>query len=498
MNKLLYVSFAALAGIAMTSCSSEEMIESGANTAKVPMRVELSYPGVGQNTRTQLTEVSPEEAQALASLKCTWEEGDVVAVFTEDGNHLGDLTPTEGVGTDHALFDGYLQGLDVNTPQQNFHFIYVPGAEANTQKPAQFDFDYATQTGAAANLSDNDYLRATTQVEVSATGAYAKDMGLSRDLAFAHFTLNFPVEYNNEQITVKTGQYTNMSVSYTNKLTATGNGDITVNTNDMYLAIPVKGAAEISFVATIDEVTYVGKLNGAHNWKVNEFINAGYQNGVPVTIEMEEAVNYKVDYVLVGEDGNALDGFANPYRTAQKAVKALTLDFTVGSDFEGNAIDFDLNNIYSGGASIVKIYAEGDAGMTDVKGAAKTLTNKAPTATYYVMVKQNVYSVRIIAKDGGHQIPTIDGTPFDQAWEDVTLPYTKNLNIFKEPKKDGYKFMGWSLTEGGKTAVTEVKFEVADKDNCEIIDGCITKYVYPIWQKLSGAGTGGEIIGGGW
>lgn len=492
MNKLLYVSFAALAGIAMTSCSSEEMIESGANTAKVPMRVELSYPGVGQNTRTQLTEISPEEGQALASLKCTWEKGDVVAVFTEAGNYLGDLTPTEGVGTDHALFDGILTGLDVNTPQQNFHFIYVPGAEANAEKPASFDFDYATQTGAAANLSDKDYLRATTQVEVSATGAYAEDMGLSRDLAFAHFKLNFPVEYNNEQITVETGQYTNMSVSYTNELTATGNGDITVNTNDMYLAIPVKEAAEISFVATIDEVTYVGKLNGAHNWKVNEFINAGYQNGVPVTIEMEQAVNYKVDYVLVGEDGNALDGFANPYRTAQKAVKALTLDFTVGSDFEGNAIDFDLNNIYSGGASIVKIYAEGDAGKTDVKGEAKTLTNKAPTATYYVMVKQNTYSVGII------DASITNGKKYYE--DNVTLPHTLQTADLNPTEKEGYKFLGWSLTEGGTTAVATVEFTAADMANAEDIGGTkvIKKNLYPIWQKLSGAGTGGEIIGGGW
>lgn len=493
MNKFLYVSFAALAGIAMTSCSSEEMIESGANTAKVPMRVELSYPGVGQNTRTQLTEITPEEGQALASLKCVWEETDVVAVFTEDGHWLGDLTPTEGVGTDHALFDGILQGLDVTTPQQNFHFIYVPGAKKGETKPDTFEFDYATQSGAAADLSNNDYLHSTHEVEVSATGAYTEDMGLTRDLAFAHFTLEFPdyVNYNNEEITVKAGQYNHMSVSKVNEVTGT-EGDIKVNTNDMYLAIPVKGAAEISFVTTVGGVTYVGKLNGAHNWQTNEFINAGFENGVPVVIDMEEAVNYQVDYVLVNEAGTVLDGFANPYRTAQKAIKALTLNFTVGSDFNGNAIDFDLNNIYSGGASIVKIYAEGDADKSNVNGTSKTLTKDQNTATYYVMVKQNTYSVGII------DASITNGKKYYE--DNVTLPHTLQTADLNPTEKEGYKFLGWSLTEGGTTAVATVEFTAADMANAEDINGTkvIKKNLYPIWQKLSGAGTGGEIIGGGW
>lgn len=282
-----------------------------------------------------------------------------------------------------------------------------------------------------------------------------------------------------------------MSVSKVNEVTGT-EGDIKVNTNDMYLAIPVKGAAEISFVTTVGGVTYVGKLNGAHNWQTNEFINAGFENGVPVVIDMEEAVNYQVDYVLVNEAGTVLDGFANPYRTAQKAVKALTLDFTVGSDFEGNAIDFDLNNIYSGGASIVKIYAEGDAGKTDVKGEAKTLTNKAPTATYYVMVKQNTYSVGII------DASITNGKKYYE--DNVTLPHTLQTADLNPTEKEGYKFLGWSLTEGGTTAVATVEFTAADMANAEDINGTkvIKKNLYPIWQKLSGAGTGGEIIGGGW
>lgn len=463
-----FAAIAAFAGLALTSCSSDDMpvISNDGHSAR--MTVNIGYADLAGETRTILT---PDGRD----LNCTWEEGDqVLVVETATGKKLGHLTLADGAGTSNATFDGMLEG--VTDGKQNYSFFYL-GREmqkaADTDVNAPLEYSFAVQTGEFENLKDYDFLCNTTEVVVDEGHAYTEDMGLMRKISFAHFTMTFPegVTRTNEEITI-TGShlYNAVDLSFGGGNDFSLNkkaGAITVSEADMYIVIvpDLENKTDLNFSCTIGEQDYVATL-GERQWCESEYVNLDAEHGVVVAGQENRVYKYSVNYNWINPETrdtmSILDVIEN-----QPAV----FQFTIGTGFgslKGQVAyqyeDYDFLGWYD----------NRDFNGDNLNGTTTVANKNNNTFMFYGKYEHKTYTFTLIADDckGKQQINNMyvkdNKCVFDTGDFDV-------------PVREGYIFKGWSLTKDGNTAVTTV--EVTKADN-------FTKTVYAIWEKKQiGGGT---------
>lgn len=268
---------AASAALAFTSCQNDDLVNPAGHSARISVRLGLG----DDNTRTILSEEN-------GDLKCTWEATDRVWVLNAEGRKLGELAITEGVGTDHALFDGELSGI--TDGDQKMTFVYF--GRGVTPRPMQdtdgiYTYDFSTQEGTLASLSEQDMLYSTTDVSVDGASAYTDEMGLRRYISFAHFELVFPagVTRGNEPVTISgPGLGNTLTLDVTKPDHSITEGEVTVggSGNDFYVTI-LPNTIEPTFTVTIDGKTYSGSLT-SRTWTASEFVRKSQGVGIPVNM----------------------------------------------------------------------------------------------------------------------------------------------------------------------------------------------------------------------
>lgn len=272
-----------MATLALTSCSNED--ELGDGNLQRHITVKIGRP-MDDATRAVLSEDE-------GNLTANWSAGDKVAVFNSaNGKKLGVLTVSEGAGTPTATFEGELSGL--REGQMNFTFAHLGTTINYDELTSEYVHSVANQTGKLADLGQHDALTSTQAVTVNEVGLDVEDMGLRRDVTFAHFTLEFgnltvtddvsvsiSGEGVNNQAPVK---FSDGTLDLTNATAGAVNATATPNgTNaEVYVAL-LPGTMTLKFNASMGGKTYEASLPAA-TLAAGKYIRATDGSGIPVVM----------------------------------------------------------------------------------------------------------------------------------------------------------------------------------------------------------------------
>lgn len=184
--------------VALAGCSGEEFVgasDEGIVPESVTVTLTVSRPG-GASTRTQL------EENGDGTLTSTWTAGDKLLVVTSEGAPAGELTLTEGAGSQSGVFTGNLSIADGTRAS-----LWYLGAKNGTASP----YTEAREADGKVTLSMDltslgtefeDLKRAelltydNVEFTVKNGMGYVQTKGitLNQKMAMAHFTLTFPDE----------------------------------------------------------------------------------------------------------------------------------------------------------------------------------------------------------------------------------------------------------------------------------------------------------------
>ncbi len=137
INKSIYaLALASMMGL--WSCSQDEALPGGQTTAKGhPVPVTLTVSRGDAQTRTELS-----ENLQNGGLNDVWESGDKLAVYNAEGLYAGELTISDGWGTDTGVFTGE---VTAETGQHEFNLWYTDpeatGTDEESGKPIYFNSD---------------------------------------------------------------------------------------------------------------------------------------------------------------------------------------------------------------------------------------------------------------------------------------------------------------------------------------------------------------------
>ncbi len=273
-----------LATLALTSCSNED--ELGDGNLQRHITVKIGRP-VDDATRAVLSEDE-------GNLTANWSDGDKVAVFNStSGKKLGVLTVTEGAGTPTATFEGTLDGL--REGQMNFTFAHLGTTINYDDLTSEYVHSVANQTGKLADLGQHDALTSTQTVTVNEVGLDVEDMGLRRDVAFAHFTLEFGNETVTDDVAVSISgdgvnnqapvKFSDGTLDLTNAVAGAVNATATPNGHnaEVYVAL-LPGTMTLKFNASMGGKTYEASLPAA-TLGVGKYIRATDGSGIPVVMK---------------------------------------------------------------------------------------------------------------------------------------------------------------------------------------------------------------------
>lgn len=184
--------------VALAGCSGEEFAgasDEGIVPESVTVTLTVSRPG-GASTRTQL------EENGDGTLTSTWTTGDKLLVVTSEGARAGELTLTEGAGSQSGIFTGNLSIADGTRAS-----LWYLGAKNGTASPyteAREADGKVTLTMDLTSLGTEfeDLKRAELLTYDNVVFTVKNNMGyvqtkgitLNQKMAMAHFTLTFPSE----------------------------------------------------------------------------------------------------------------------------------------------------------------------------------------------------------------------------------------------------------------------------------------------------------------
>lgn len=273
-----------LVTLALTSCSNED--DFGRGNLQRHITVKIGRP-VDDATRAVLTEDE-------GNLTANWSDGDKVAVFNADnGDKLGVLTISEGAGTPTATFEGVLEGLTEG--QLNFTFAHLGTTINYDDLSSEYIHSVANQTGKLADLGQHDALTSTQTVTVNEVGLDVEDMGLRRDVTFAHFTLEFGNETVTDNVAVSISgegvnnqapvKFSDGTLDLTNAVAGAVNASATPNGHnaEVYVAL-LPGTMTLTFNASMGGKTYEASLPAA-TLAAGKYIRAAEGSGIPVVMK---------------------------------------------------------------------------------------------------------------------------------------------------------------------------------------------------------------------
>lgn len=307
-------------GYGLTSCTNEEVADFGKEVDGHDVMLTVAIDKGDFNSETR---VSYQE-DTYGDLSCFWEENDQIIVSDITGTVKGIMRIVPGTFQEkmtRAEFTGKLIGLSDGKTKLNFSYLGTDYNDYNTdtnKPPKSVTLDYTTQVGTRTSLAKKDLffsyvsdLQTKSGIEVSIDGdnAYAPDMKLERMMTFAHFDLQFPagVKRTNEIVKVTPSKTFTPSMDFSYSVpfgwSESGSGDFISVTggddldkdgslNDIYMTLCVDGQNNrygLTFSVEIGGKTYTGELaERTTDFVRNQFLSAGKNKGIPVTMEADE------------------------------------------------------------------------------------------------------------------------------------------------------------------------------------------------------------------
>lgn len=224
MNKKLSFLFAALvAGVAFSSCSSDE--DFAQDKAKVGKTITLTLDATRGETNATRTSLSHNEE--YGSLESVWADGDKIHVYsTKTGNDLGTLSvitssiinfkndASEQNVTSYAQFQGEVTLGAEDAMADDYTFVYQGAGQNITVSEGKLSYDISNAaTDDIASQNVFDVAIATGKINGDA-GAATAAVSLENKLAFGYFTtesfnITAPISisyYSSFTLDVKTGE----------------------------------------------------------------------------------------------------------------------------------------------------------------------------------------------------------------------------------------------------------------------------------------------------
>ena len=162
MRRFLFVSFALLVAlVAASSCSINEPEETVAASEIFHVRCSVADFELDEVATKVATTVSG--SGTSATLTSTWEEGDVIGVFSDKGGDQVSFSVSEGAGTSVCEFDGHGWGLLTSSLYSAYYPFNVANyGDSNAYKSVMVSYLGQKQSNKGAfEVGDFDYLAST-------------------------------------------------------------------------------------------------------------------------------------------------------------------------------------------------------------------------------------------------------------------------------------------------------------------------------------------------